>query len=179
MAIGCLALGPRAQPAAKIATRFCRRLDFWTVRGLYAWTGPIGAPRPSGTPRAWPVEWPAAAPTSTIFSADFCPYAILAKDSRQLLLEGMSVFPDAQIDMFPAIESSAFHPDALRAKPERLDELKRCDGRKARTAGVTGVPMALWADEDHVQHARIRAPNAAIRAPAASTCARENFLRWW
>src|SRR2546422_4874411 len=40
--------------------------------GLDAWTGPPGAPRPSGRRHASPVEWLAAARTSTIF----CPHAI-------------------------------------------------------------------------------------------------------
>ena len=47
-----------------------------------AWTGPTGAPRPSGRRHASPAEWPAAARTSTMF----CPDAILARECVQLRL---------------------------------------------------------------------------------------------
>src|SRR2546427_3542098 len=45
--------------------------------GLYASTRLTGPQRPSGRRHASPVEWPAAAPTSN----DFCPDAILARDT--------------------------------------------------------------------------------------------------
>ena len=48
--------------------------------GLYAWTGPTGAQRPSGRRHASPVEWPAAAPRVN----GFCSHAILARDTHAL-----------------------------------------------------------------------------------------------
>src|SRR5206468_6937205 len=57
----------------------CAGQDF-RAGGLYASTRLTGPQRPSGRRHASPVEWPAAAPTSN----DFCPDAILPRDTRMI-----------------------------------------------------------------------------------------------
>jgi hypothetical protein len=69
-----------------------------------------------------------------------------------LALEGVPVVPDADVDVFPVVETGSLHLPVVEREAERPDEVKGGTDRKAGAAGVAGVPMDFRVDEDDVNH---------------------------
>ena len=58
--------------------------------------------------------------------------------------------------MLPVIEAGALHLPLVEREAERLDQVQRGAGGKARTPGVAGVPVDLGMHEDDVDRQRRR-----------------------
>src|SRR5947209_7486570 len=69
---------------------------------------------------------------------------------RELALEGTPARPHPQIDVFPVVESSAFHLAFIEREAEWLDEVQRGAGSEARSTRIPGVPVNLRVHEDDV-----------------------------
>src|SRR5207302_7666711 len=70
--------------------------------------------------------------------------------TRQLLFEHTPIGPHTQIDVFPVVESRAFHLAFVEREAEWLDEVQGGAGSEARSARVPGVPVNLWMHENDV-----------------------------